>query len=79
MIIEIMDDDKVFFTAGEVVTLRQDIPNKPIMIVRSIDKVSAHAERPILFGITCLWFTTTGEAQEKRFNTKDLSKVDTKK
>lgn len=67
-----MNEEKVFFTAGDVVTLRQDVPNKPKMIVRSIDKVAAHGEKPMLFGITCFWFTSTGEAQEKRFNTKDL-------
>lgn len=67
-----MNEEKVFFTAGDVVTLRQDVPNKPKMIVRSVDKVTVHGEKPMLFGITCFWFTSTGEAQEKRFNTKDL-------
>ena len=28
--------------------------------------------RPILIGIRCRWFTTTGELQEAVFNTKDL-------
>ena len=67
-----MNEEKVFFTAGDVVTLRQDVPNKPLMVVRSIDKVTMQGEKPMLFGITCFWFTTTGEYQEKRFNTKDL-------
>ena len=67
-----MNDEKVFFTAGDVVTLRQSIPNVPTMIVRSVDKATVHGEKPMLFGITCFWFTSLGEFQEKRFNTKDL-------
>lgn len=68
----IMNEEKVFFTAGDVVQLRQEVPNKPIMVVKSIDKVAASNERPMLFGITCFWFTCIGEYQERRFNTKDL-------
>lgn len=69
-------EEKIFFTAGDVVTLKQEIPNKPIMVVRSIDKMQVKEEKPMLFGITCFWFTTTGEVQEKRFNTKDLVHVE---
>lgn len=72
-------EEKVFFTPGDVVTLKQDLPNKPIMMVKSVDKTSFRDDKtsfkeskPVLFGITCIWFTTTGEIQEKRFNTKDL-------
>jgi uncharacterized protein YodC (DUF2158 family) len=68
----IMNEEKIFFTAGDVVQLRQDIPNKPKMVVHSIDKIAATGERPMLFGITCFWFTTLGEYQKERFNTKDL-------
>ena len=67
-----MMEEKIFFTAGDVVTLRQGIPNKPTMVVKSVDKMQAHGEKPMLFGITCFWFTSSGEYQEKRFNTKDL-------
>lgn len=75
-------EDKIFLNPGEIVTLKQDLPNKPIMIVvkketsvfkhdskRLIDK------KPILIGIRCRWFTTTGELQEATFSTKDLIKV----
>jgi len=75
-------EDKVFFTPGDVVTLKQDIANKPEMIVKTVDKTSfrdsdpsCRDNKPILFGITCMWFTTTMEIQEKRFNTKDLIHV----
>jgi len=73
----IMMEEKVFFTAGDVVTLRQDLPNKPIMFVHTIDKVTVRGDaKPTLLGITCRWFTTQFEIQEKRFNTKDLIRVD---
>lgn len=36
---------------------------------RLIDK------KPILIGIRCRWFTTTGELQEATFSTKDLIKI----
>jgi hypothetical protein len=28
-----MMDDKIYFNAGDLVTLNKDIPNKPVMIV----------------------------------------------
>jgi hypothetical protein len=71
-----MNEERVFFTAGDVVTLRQEVPNKPVMVVRSIDKMAPQGEKPMLFGITCFWFTTTMDFQEKRFNTKDLVHVE---
>ena len=71
-----MMEEKIFFTAGDIVTLRQNIPNVPKMIVKTIDKVASHGEKPLLFGITCFWFTEIGEFQEKRFNTKDLVHVE---
>jgi hypothetical protein len=67
-----MMEEKIFFTAGDVVTLRQNLPMKPTMVVKSVDKMQAQGEKPMLFGITCFWFTTELEYQEKRFNTKDL-------
>jgi uncharacterized protein YodC (DUF2158 family) len=68
-----MMEEKIFFTAGDVVTLRQNIPNVPIMIVKTVDKFTVKSDpKPMLIGITCAWFTTTGEIQEHRFNTKDL-------
>lgn len=75
-------EDKVFFTPGEVVTLKQKIANTPEMIVKTVDKTSFRdsdsqfkENKPILFGITCFWFTDSMEYQEKRFNTKDLIHV----
>jgi len=30
---ETLIDEKIYFAPGDVVTLRQDLPNKPIMLV----------------------------------------------
>jgi uncharacterized protein YodC (DUF2158 family) len=65
-------EEKVYFVAGDVVRLRQQVPNAPIMVVRTVDKMAPAGQKPMLLGVTCFWFTTTGEYQEKRFNTKDL-------
>ena len=76
---ENLEEDKVYFNAGDVVQLKQDIPNKPTMIVvkkeTSLfkhDSKRLEDKRPILKGIRCRWFTSTGELQESIFNTKDL-------
>lgn len=76
------DEDKVYFNAGDVVQLKQDIPNKPTMIVvkkeTSLfkhDSKRLEDKRPILKGIRCRWFTSTGELQESVWNTKDLKKL----
>lgn len=74
----IYDEDKIYFNAGDVVQLKQDIPNKPIMVVvRKETSLFRNKEdrRSILKGIRCRWFTTTGELQENVFNTKDLIKL----
>lgn len=75
------NDEKVFFNAGDIVTLKQDIPNKPEMIVvkkeTSLFKHDSKKEdkRPILIGIRCRWFTKDGIMQEAVFNTKDIQIV----
>lgn len=75
-------EDKIFLNPGEIVTLKQDIPNKPVMLVvkkeTSVfkhDSKRLNDKKPILIGIRCRWFTTTGELQEATFSTKDLIKV----
>lgn len=74
-----MMEDNIYLNPGEIVTLRQDIPNKPLMVVvkkeTSIFKHDRTNKRPILIGIRCRWFTSTGELQEAVFSTKDLVKI----
>ena len=75
-------EEKIFLNPGEIVTLKQDIPNKPVMLVvkkeTSVfkhDSKRLNNNKPILIGIRCSWFTTTGELQEATFSTKDLIKI----
>lgn len=68
-------DEKVFFLPGDVVTLKQDIPNKPIMLVLKKDNYifkNKDTKEASLRGIKCRWFTTEGKLQEATWNTKDL-------
>lgn len=74
-----MEDDKIYFLPGDIVQLKQDIPNKPVMIVvkkeTNIFKNQGVESQPTLKGIKCRWFTTDGLLQEAVWNTKDLQKV----
>lgn len=76
-----MEDSNIYFNPGDIVQLKQEIPNKPTMIVvkkeTSLFKHDRKEDdkRPVLKGIRCRWFTTTGELQENVFNTKDLVKL----
>ena len=72
-------EETIYFTPGQVVTLKQDIPNKPIMlVVKKVTSVFKHDidkagdKKSPLIGIRCRWFTNTGELQEEVFSTKDL-------
>ena len=66
------------FFPGDLVSLRQDLPNKPVMIV--VRKESTifkdDTKNNNLKGIRCRWFTTANELQEAVWNTKDLIKID---
>ena len=60
-------DMKQFFLPGDVVTLRQDLPNKPTMlVVRKVTKTirTKDTKSDFFQGILCKWFTTQGELQE---------------
>lgn len=73
-----MEENNIFYNPGDCVTLKQDIPNKPVMVVvRKETSLFRNKEdrKSILKGIRCRWFTTTGELQENVFNTKDLIKL----
>lgn len=72
-----MEDDKIFYKAGDLVTLRQELPNKPVMIVvrKEANIYKNQDGEPSFKGMRCRWFTTSGELQESVFNTKDLIKL----
>lgn len=72
------EEQKVYFTPGDVVTIRQNIPYKPIMIVvRKESSIIKQGDgKDILKGIKCRWFTKDGLLQEAVFNTKDIELYD---
>lgn len=70
--------EKIFFSPGDLVQLKQDIPFKPVMIVQSVDKQTIRKTDPdssMLLGISCIWFDSTLKLNKHRFNTKDLEKI----
>lgn len=73
-----MFEEKIYFMPGDIVTIKQNIPNRPTMIVikKEINIFKNKDEKePILRGIKCRWFTKELEIQEAIFNTKDLIKL----
>jgi hypothetical protein len=54
--------------------VKHDIPNRPFMIVQSIDKLVASGDRVALLGVTCIWFSSDLKLQKSRFSTKDIIK-----
>lgn len=76
-------EDIIYFNPGQVVQLKQNIPNKPLMVVMKKEtslfkhnNKRLNEKKPILIGIRCRWFTSNGELQEAIFNTKDLQLVE---
>ena len=72
------NDDKIFFMPGDIVTLKQDLPNSPTMIVlkkESYTFKNKDIKESSLRVIKCRWFTKDGILQEAIFNTKDLIKI----
>lgn len=67
-------ENKVFFTPGDIVTIRQEIPNKPTMLVYRVERSIIRNDngKDILRGVKCRWFTKDGKLEEAVFSTKDL-------
>ena len=70
-------ENTIFYRPGDIVTLRQDIPNKPQMIVvrKETTMFKDSYQNTQLRGIRCRWFSAGGVLQEATWNTKDLIKV----
>lgn len=69
----VAEQDKTYFLPGQLVTLKQDIPNKPIMIVHKIERnIIKKNDIDYLKGVKVRWFTNNGFLQEAVFSTKDL-------
>ncbi len=73
-----MMDEKIYFIPGQKVTLRQDIPNKPIMLVHRVERsiIRNEDKNALLKGVKVRWFTENGFLQEAVFSTKDLILID---
>lgn len=71
-----MVDKSRYHSPGDVVTLRQDIANKPDMIVEKLVKLNTTKEdHGRLIGIRCIWFDANLTLQQHNFNSKDLKRV----
>ena len=74
-------EENIFYKPGDIVQIKQDIPNKPLMIVvkkeTSLFKNNMEDKKNVLKGIRCRSFTTTGQLQETIWNTKDLILIKT--
>lgn len=71
-----VEDSKIFFIPGDIVQLRQDIPNKPKMLVYRVERsIMRNNGSNVLKGVKCRWFTDNGLLQEAVFSTKDLIKI----
>lgn len=73
-------EDKIYFMPGDVVRVRQNIPNRPDMIVvgKETNRFKPNPEesgKEYLQGIKCRWFSTDMKLQEGVFNTKDLELI----
>ncbi len=69
-------NDPLFFSPGDAVVLKQALTNKPVMVVKTIDRLSTDHDKPKLLGVSCSWFSTDQKLQTARFSTKDLIHYD---
>lgn len=75
-----INDDKVFFNPGDIVQIRQPLPNRPIMMVTEKVTRNYKNERDgemtsAFIGIRCRWFSDDQKLQEAIFSTKDLEHI----
>lgn len=73
-------DEKVYYNPGDLVTIKHDLENKPIMWVvektsRSLYNKDTNEKENVFLGIKCRWFDANQVLQEALFSTKDLVKL----
>lgn len=68
------NDEKIYFSPGQIVKMKQNIPNSPLMVVHRIERsiIRNTNGKDFLKGCRCRWFTKDGYLQEATFSTKDL-------
>ena len=71
--------DRVFFNPGDLVKVRHDLDNVPVMYVEkkvTRDIINSNGEKETMFlGIKCRWFDKDQKLHEELFSTKDLIHV----
>lgn len=74
----VQQDEKIFFSPGQLVKLKQSLPNAPLMMVYRVERSIMRNTngKDILKGVKVRWFTEGGFIQEAIFSTKDLILVD---
>lgn len=73
-------DTRVYFAPGDLVKVRHEIENVPVMFVvekttRNLRNRETGDIETMFLGIKCRWFDKNGVLQEATFSTKDLEKV----
>jgi hypothetical protein len=54
--------------------VKHDIPNRPFMIVQSIDKLPVASGDRVVARVTCIWFSSDLKLQKAGFPQRTLSK-----
>jgi len=71
------NEEKTYFLPGDLVTIKLDIPNKPIMVVKGREvRYFKDSEMNHLKGIKCWWFNKNQELQVAVFHSKELQHVE---
>lgn len=67
-------DEKIYFQPGDICIMKQDIPNKPKMVVVRIERsiMKNMDGKDYLRGVRCRWYSSDQKLQEAVFSTKDL-------
>lgn len=70
----VIPEDKIYFAPGDICEMKQNIPNKPKMVVVRIERslVKNNDGKDYLRGVRCRWYSTDQKLQEAVFSTKDL-------
>ena len=70
----VTSDEKIYFQPGDICQMKQDIPNKPKMVVVRIERsiMKNNEGKDYLRGVRCRWFSSDEKLQEAVFSTKDL-------
>lgn len=74
-----IDELRVFYSPGELVTIRHDLENKPVMLVkekveRSFKDKDGNTNTTFV-GIKVQWFDKNQVLREAIFSTKDLMHI----